>query len=49
MIGVTVGFLLIFPGFFSPRSAPRRAAVHAIPRGRRAATVRPAVQSLILP
>ena len=42
MIGVTVGFLLIFPGFFSPRSAPRRAA-------HRAAAVRPAVQSLILP
>jgi hypothetical protein len=49
MIGVTVGFLLIFPGFFSPRSAPRRAPVHFTPRAHRAPTVRPAVQSLILP
>lgn len=37
MIGITVGFLLIFPGFFLPAFRAARP------------TVQPAVQSLILP
>lgn len=46
MIGITVGFLLIFPGFFLPafRAAPRARPRHTVPPA-----MRRTVQSLILP